>query len=158
MDFLLKDNFEYKFNKKNGFTELCIKIFNNNTIYNGMLDNKLEVHGFKKYNLSEYLQKYIEESNVLNINYDIPNGQLYINVKDIEFENNKVYNGTITIVLTRSFNHIENIDNVHNFEDLLNITKSYIDYTKYLENKIKNLENNIYQINQDYYNEDNYYC
>jgi len=155
MDFLLKDNVKLEFNKTHYYTEICITLLNNNINYKGVLPNKISNNKFNNYNLATCLQKHIVESNVLNVDFDYPNGQLHLYLSDVEFENNQKYNSTIKITLDRIFTYDKDFENNKNIPELIQIIKSAIDYHTYLENKIINLENKINEMENDDNDNDN---
>lgn len=135
--------------------ELVIKITDADKQYKGILPKKLEIHGYKKYNLEEQLIKYIFESNVLNVDYNDCDGLMYIYIRDLEFDDGKKYSGKITIGMKRYFVIDDNIDEIQDIEILRKQLKTSTDYIKILENKISKLEeenNELKEIN--YYPED----
>lgn len=148
MNFLLRDNYELKFNKAQGFIEIYIKIINENFCYKGVLPNKLYVKKFYKYNFDEHLQKHIEESKVLNVNFDFINGILHLYLTDIEFENNIIYNTTTKITLEKVFNYDE-FDKFDNLESSIKLIKSLIEHVKFLENKVINLEEKVINLQNE---------
>ena len=135
--------------------ELEIKINDTNRLYRGILPKKLQIHGYKKYNLDERLIKYINESNILNVDFNDFDGLMYLNISNLEFDDGKKYSGKITIEMKRYFNIDGDIDVIQDIDILRKQLKTSIDYIKILENKISKLEeikNNQFD-NYSYYSD-----
>lgn len=120
--------------------ELEIKINNTNRQYSGILQKRLEIHGYKKYKLDEQLIKYIFESNMLNVYFNDLDGLMYLYISNLEFDDGKKYSGKITIEMKRYFNIDGNIDEIQDIDILRKQLKTSADYIKVLENKISKLE------------------
>ena len=68
--------------------------------------------------------KYIYVSNVLNVDLNDFYGLMYLYIRDLEFDDGKIYSGEITIKMKRYFDINVNVDtNIDEIQDIVILRK-----------------------------------
>lgn len=150
MDFLHTENLTISIALKGGQKELGIKIKNTNKLYKCILGEKLDIPGYKKYRFDDQLIKYIYESKIINVQFNEFDDSMTLYIRDIEFDDGKIYKKLINVKMNRFFDIDSDvdIDEIQNIEVLKIKLKESLDYIKLLENKISNLKQELDELDE----------
>lgn len=152
--YLLKDDIDFSIVERKNNIEIKIKIKSNNNKYFGVIPNKLNKHGFKKYNITQYLKNYFNDRNSFEVNFVDECDLIYLYIYDMEIDG-KFCEYVTKVELNRIFELDEDIDEINNFEQLKKITKEAFEYIQILDGKIKQLKEEIEEKDKFY---DDYTC